>query len=114
MAKYEFLTCANEDWSGLYEAVWTLQNEDLAAELIKELLDEGLIQLGRERCIDTGKTDPRGRRLLDPHVTPLQPKEVAQVLGDPSSWDPYGPDDEGMCFWATEEGKRAWRRPNPN
>lgn len=115
---------ANEDVHGLYEAAAAMkgvfsqrtdeQNRAMATTLLKQLLAEKLISLCVERSFPTGRRDTGGRKVLRLETTPIPTREIEKILSSNKSWEPYGPDDEGIGFYATKKGEEACRLPNPN
>jgi hypothetical protein len=104
---------ANEDAYGLFEAVYALntrypsrsidENRQLAMDVLRDLLTEGLIALYREDRGTGSETTPC-------EVIEIPSREAVSVLSDVTSWEPYGVEDEpGVAFMATERGYEVWR-----
>lgn len=106
-AENALLTAANEDFCGLYQAIWELNTlfptmsigdkYKLAEAALESLLSKGLIQLER---MDTAPQLPA--------YTPLDPAKAAEIFGDPTSWYPEYPEHIQIGFSATQKGKEAW------
>jgi hypothetical protein len=120
VAKNQLLQMANEDVSGLYEAHWQMntfyprntseQNRRLAEELLCELIREGLVEIFIKRHVRPFSSEAFGK--VD--LTPISASEVESVLSEDASWNPFGPDDAGIGFLATEKGNRERRATHPN
>ncbi len=106
----EVLTKANEDYSGLYEVVWSFRTNFMpnateqeliaaAASAVQTQLARGTIRLVRFRMRPV------------PEVQDVPDSEVAGILQSASSWSPPGSwEDWYPSFYATDEGERAWRK----
>jgi hypothetical protein len=113
-ALWAVLTLANEDYSGLYQAIGEMEavapsmserdRAALADSTLRKLIAGGLVYLRQRRW----HSKPEEETVVGSH-------EVAGVLSNPMNWQP--PDlgeDECICIVATEKGIQAWCSPNPN
>jgi hypothetical protein len=109
-AEAMLLSSANEDYTGLYEAVWELNSAypeaslgekyDAAESAIRALLSKGLASLYKVNVSDAMQ--------LDKYV-PLENACIGSLLENPSSWYPeyHG---ERIVFAATDEGEKVYLR----
>jgi hypothetical protein len=102
------LSSANEDYIGLYEAVWELnaaykdallgEKYSAAERAIRSLIAKGWVQLHRVRLAE--------RMYPDKYQT-VETSEIDKILLNPASWYP---DYDGVriVFTATQEGEKAY------
>lgn len=106
-AKEALFASANEDYCGLYDAIWELNSMfpelalgdkyKLAHAALEALLIAGLIQLER-------RTTKNGKPCYDV----LAPDQAAGIFSNPTSWYPEYPENEQIGFAATQKGVAAW------
>ena len=107
-AEWILLSSANEDWIGLYEAIWefnarfpdsTLGEKYAAAErAVRSLHAKGLVAFARMIFTDDYK---------DHQYEPIDDGELDEILSNPVSWYPdYAHMRVG--FTASEAGERAY------
>ena len=98
----------SEDAYGLYEAADAMRpyypNKSLdelrkfAADVLRELLAEGLIILCREDRGSGSRDDPC-------QTVSIHFEEIERVLAEKASWQPFGPENPpGVAFYASEKG----------
>jgi hypothetical protein len=109
-AELEILTCANEDWHGLWEGLASIRSafpdltEDEVLETgqstVRSLLDKELIYL----CWFRHETNEETR---------LSIEESKLLIEDAAKWDPPDWGDRYVALAATAAGQRAWMKPRP-
>jgi len=109
-AEAMLLSSANEDYTGLYEAVWELNSsypdaslgEKYAAaeDAIRALLSSGLVALYKVNVSETMHLD---------RYLPIEKSDSGHLLGNPVSWYPEY-NGERIVFAATDEGERVYLR----
>lgn len=98
------LTCAVEDYSGLYEVLWDLNarfpdtSDDarlrVAQTAVEQLLREGLVEIFAARWAqDSFDAIPK--------------EQALELLHDLTSWQPA---EEYFCVGATSDGEELWRK----
>lgn len=112
MAEREVLTSANEDCTGLWEAVWGLraalpgkseaQLIDLARRAIISLVERGFIYLCYFRHVSNEESK-------------ILAESVASVLAEANNWQPPSTvESTYVAFCATTAGELAWQRTRPH
>jgi hypothetical protein len=107
-AEAMLLSSANEDYAGLYEAVWELNSSypdaslgekyDAAEGAICGLLSSGLIVLYKVNVSETMHLDS---------YLPIEKSDSGHLLENPVSWYPEYK-GERIVFAATDKGERVY------
>ncbi len=108
----EVLAKANEDYSGLYEVIWSFRTNFMPNATEPELIEaatkavESQLEHGNIRLI-------RFRMKPSPEVQDVPAAEVPRILRSRDSWrPPKSWEDWYPSFYATEKGERAWLKPS--
>ena len=107
-AEARLLSSANEDYTGLYEAVWELNSAypkaslgdkyDAAKDAICALLSKGFVSLYKVNVSEAMS--------LDKYIL-LEEPNIEHILENPVSWYPEYR-GERLAFAATDKGERAY------
>jgi hypothetical protein len=106
------LSDANEDWTGLYELIWSLnriypdleesEKVKMAVHALTSLIEAGLIELG----LALWKTQA---------IRTVPPEEYSRAISNQDAWK--SPDDVNgdtyYCFATTEAGEQAYASLTP-
>jgi hypothetical protein len=105
----EVLTKANEDYSGLYEVVWSFRTNFMPHATEPELI-EAATKAVQSQLEQRNIRLIRFRMKPSPEVQDVPEAEIPGILGSRDSWQPPKSwEDWYPSFYATDEGERAWR-----
>lgn len=123
-ARFRLLSLATEDAYVLFWAVGIVgklfpentksQNQELAVELLRDLIEAGLVVLliEKNQLLPPVAGDRHAR--FSSEYSPVVREDVEAILSAEQSWEPFGPGDEGVAFSATEAGRVEYGLPASN